>query len=265
MKRSFVAFFTLFVAVVANSTLSFGQPTAALSKTLTLDLGDGVTMDLVLIPAGSFIMGSDENTGDGDEFPEHTVVLSKPFYLGKYEVTQEQWVRVMGANPSQFKGANLPVETVNWHDCQKFLTRLGEQTGTRASLPTEAQWEYACRAGTTTKWFHGESDKTCADYAWSGENAANSTHPVGTKKPNAWGLYDMTGNVWEWCSDHYQKHAYAAGRITDPTGPTKGESYVTRGGAWGDNTELLRPAARNCVGPDVANQGLGFRCVILTP
>jgi len=257
----------LLVLCLLSSIFCFGQklPPEAPPKTLSLDLGEGVVMEFVLIPAGSFLMGSDENAGDGDEYPAHKVTFSKPFYLGKYEVTQEQWTRLMGKNPSHFKGPKLPVETVSWNDCQKFLSLLGEKTGRRAALPTEAQWEFACRAGTTSSWFHGVSERLAADYAWYGDNSENKTHPVGLKKPNPWGLYDMTGNVWEWCSDFYQKHAYPKGEVIDPTGPTKGDTRITRGGAWGDNTELLRPAARNCVGPEVANQGLGLRCAILLP
>lgn len=257
----------LLAACLFGSGFCFGQklPPDIPPKTLCLDLGEGVTMEFVLIPAGSFLMGGDENSGDGDEYPAHKVTFSQPFYLGKCEVTQEQWTRLTGQNPSHFKGPKLPVETVSWNDCQKFLTRLSQQTGCKASLPTEAQWEYACRAGTTSSWFHGISDQFAADYAWYGENSESKTHPVGQKKTNPWGLHDMTGNVWEWCADFYQKRAYPAGEVTDPTGPTKGDTRITRGGAWGDHTGLLRSAARNCAGPEIANQGLGLRCAIQVP
>ncbi|MFT3867868.1 MAG: formylglycine-generating enzyme family protein [Nibricoccus sp.] len=257
----------LFAFCVISTVVCFGQklPQEARPQALSLDLGGGIMMDFVLIPAGSFLMGGDENSGDGDEYPAHKVIFSRPFYLGKYEVTQEQWSLLMGKNPSQFKGPKLPVETVSWNDCQIFLSRLAEKTGRHAVLPTEAQWEYACRAGTSSSWFHGVSDRLAADYAWYGENSENKTHPVGLKKPNPWGLYDMTGNVWEWCADFYQKHAYTKGEAIDPTGPAKGEARITRGGAWGDNTELLRSSARNCAGPEIANQGLGLRCAILLP
>src|SRR4051812_25966856 len=153
------------------------------------DLGEGVTMDFVLIPAGSFIMGSDENTGDGDESPQHKVTLTSPFYLGKFEVTQGQWTAVMGNNPSEFKDAKRPVDNVSWNDCQDFLTKLSAKTGRKFALPTEAQWEYACRAGTTSTWSFGEREGDAVDYGWLEPNSGGASHPVGEKKPNAWGLH----------------------------------------------------------------------------
>ena len=247
-----------------SSSFCFGQkPTDhEPSQALMLELGHSVKMEFILISAGSFLMGTDENSGDGDEFPAHKVVITKPFYIGKYEVTQEQWQQLMDRNPSHFKGAKLPVETVSWLDCQLFLYQLSKKTSYHATLPTEAQWEYAARAGTTTPWSFGPTETHATDFAWFGENAENKTHSVGTKKANDWGLYDMSGNVWEWCSDRYQKHAYPEGEAVDPQGPTTGDSFIARGGAWGDNTEMLRSTARNCAGPEVANQGIGFRCVI---
>jgi formylglycine-generating enzyme required for sulfatase activity len=172
-------------------------------KELAVDLGGGVKLELVLIPAGSFMMG-DEN-GYNNEKLVHKVNITKPFYLGKYEVTQEQWEAVMGNNPCHFKGPKNPVEQVSWNDCQKFLEKLNEKVGGgRFSLPTEAQWEYACRAGSTTKYCFGNDKSGLGEYAWYDESegdktrsAGDQTHPVGRKKPNAWGLYDMHGNVGE--------------------------------------------------------------------
>jgi formylglycine-generating enzyme required for sulfatase activity len=229
-----------------------------------LDLGHGVAMDFVLIPAGSFVMGSPEEAGDGDESPPHKVTLTEPFYLGKYEVTQQQWETVMGANPSRFKGAKLPVESVSWNDCQRFLAALQlSHTGRQFSLPTEAQWEYACRAGTMTRWSFGNDEALLNDYAWWQGNSGGVTHPVGEKKPNAWGLYDMHGNVGEWTADWYAKHAYDRGDVTDPhQAAMSGHSPVWRGGAWGDNPNFLRSAARNVNGVDQGHHGLGFRCVM---
>ena len=254
-----VALGTAFVPAIASDSLR-QQPEAK------IDLGRGVSMDFVLIPAGSFVMGSPEEIGEGDESPAHKVTLTESFYLGKYEVTQEQWETVMGNNPSRFKGAKRPVESVSWNDCQKFLAALQRSTGRQFSLPTEAQWEYACRAGTKTQWSCGNDEALLNEYAWSGANTGGTTHAVGEKKPNAWGLYDMLGNVGEWTADWYAKHAYDRGDVTDPHQPaTPGHSPVWRGGAWGDNASFLRSAARNVNGVDQGHHGIGFRCVMRAP
>jgi formylglycine-generating enzyme required for sulfatase activity len=253
----------LLLVVLAGlpAVASFSAP--APKKAETIDLGDGVRMEFVLIPSGSFLMGSEENRGDGDESPVHRVTLTQPFYLGLYEVTQEQWEKIMGGNPSKFKGAKLPVDSVSWHDCQRFLVRLSEKTGRKFVLPTEAQWEYACGAGATTPWNFGDQETLVKERAWMGESSGGTTHPVGMKSPNAWGLHDMHGNVWEWCADWYAKHAYAGGEVKDPRGPATGESRVLRGGGWGEDADHVRSACRNCNGPDGANQGTGLRCVML--
>lgn len=233
-------------------------------REITVDLGPGVTMRLMLLPAGSFWMGSVENLGEEDESPRHRVTFSQPFYIGVCTVTQAQWIAVMGDNPSHFRGAQLPVDSVSWEDCQRFFTRLAARTGRQFALPTEAQWEYACRAGTETKWNFGESENAAPDHAWLRDNSSNTTHPVGQKPPNAWGLYDMHGNIAQWCADWYDKHTYDAGAVTDPTGPkTATGGRVLRGGAWGDAPEGIRAAARNCLGPDGKHAGIGFRCVML--
>lgn len=216
-----------------------------------------------LVPAGSFIMGTDENTGEGDESPPHEVQITQPFYLGRFEVTQAQWRRIMGSNPSHFQGDTLPVDSVSWNDVQQFLGKLAQKTGRRLALPTEAQWEYACRAGTVTPWNFGREASAAVKFAWLDENSEGKTHPVGEKKPNGWGFYDMHGNVWEWCSDWYAKHAYPNHEDINPTGPPQGESRVLRGGAWGDSTDGARSTVRNCCGPAVGNPGTGFRCVLL--
>jgi formylglycine-generating enzyme required for sulfatase activity len=236
---------------------------AAVNKTETIDLGGGVTMEFVLIPAGSFLMGSTPfAAGDADEMPEHKVMITQPFLLGKYEVTQEQWTQLMGNNPSHFKGAKRPVDTVSWNDCQRFFAKLHGKTGRTFSLPTEAQWEYACHAGTTTRWNTGDQPESLNDSAWSNQNSGNTTHPVGEKKPNAWGVYDLHGNLGEWCADWYG-NPYPNGDATDPSGPPSGQSKVIRGGAWGDDPINVRSAYRNANGPDGAHDGIGFRCVML--
>jgi formylglycine-generating enzyme required for sulfatase activity len=233
-------------------------------KTATIDLGDGVKMEFVLIRPGAFVMGTNEdNDPDSDASPRRQVTLTQPFYLGKYEVTQEQWEKVMGSNPSHFRGAKRPVESVSWNAGQEFLAKLQERTGRKFALPTEAQWEFACRAGTRTLWSFGDSDAAMGDYAWNRDNSGQTTHAVGEKQPNAWGLYDMHGNVAEWCADWYAKHTYSHGDTTDPSGPSAGDSRVLRGGAWGDDSGYLRCAYRNCNGPDGANDGIGLRCVML--
>jgi formylglycine-generating enzyme required for sulfatase activity len=225
----------------------------------SIDLGGGIKMEFVLIKPGSFIMGNDMDLGDGDETPMHKVTITKPFYLGKYEVTQEQWQELMGSNPSEFKGVKLPVDTVSWNDCQSFLSKLQRKIGKKFTLPTEAQWEYACRAGTTTIWNLGNSSTLLEDYAWIDSNSGKVTHPVGSKKPNTWGLYDMYGNVQEWCADWYAT-PYTLGDVTDPKGPSHGDSRILRGGAWGDSPVNVRSAYRNCNGADGKNNGIGFRC-----
>ena len=167
---------------------------------------NSIGMKLVLIPAGEFLMGSPESDSDApdEEKPQHKVRISKPFYLGVTEVTQEQYERVMGENPSRFKGdPQRPVEKVSWEDAVAFCRKLSEKEGRTYRLPTEAEWEYACRAGSQTKWSFGDDDSALKEYAWYLDNADSTTHPVAQKKPNAWGLYDMHGNVWEWCQDWY--------------------------------------------------------------
>lgn len=235
---------------------------ATLPRTVVLGLGPGVTMSFVLIEAGSFVMGSDPNFSDGDETPAHRVTLTQPFYLGECEVTQEQWVAVMGANPSKFRGARNPVENVSWTDCQRFLTKLSRQAGRDVRLPTEAQWEYACRAGTTTRWYFGDDEAALPRYAWCGSNAKGTTHSVATRPANPWGLHDLYGNVWEWCADWYARHYFPDDAI-DPTGPATGDARVLRGGAWGDSAEQIRSGYRNSMGPGEHNAGAGFRCVLI--
>ncbi|MCD6404609.1 MAG: formylglycine-generating enzyme family protein [Planctomycetes bacterium] len=205
-------------------------------------------IEMVFIPAGEFMMGSPSNeSGRGsDEGPQHRVRLTKPFYLGKYEVTQREWRKVMGSNPSGFKGDRNPVEQVSWNDCREFVDKAGLR------LPTEAEWEYACRAGSSTRFSFDDNS-----YAWYDGNSEDKTHPVGQKKPNAWGLFDMHGNVWEWCADWYGN--YSSGRVTDSQGPSSGSSRVLRGGSWYDFSQICRSANRSYGSPDGTNHCLGFR------
>jgi len=222
-----------------------------------LDLGGGVKMEFVKIKAGKFTMG-DENNG-----PAHEVTLTKDFWMQTTETTQGQWEAVMGKNPSHFKGADLPVETVSWEDCQEFLKKLNEKAkdqlkGKAAKLPTEAEWEYACRAGEKGKWCFGDDGKKLGEYAWYWDNADQKTHPVGKKKANAWGLYDMHGNVWEWCEDWYGEK-YPSEAVTDPTGPAKGEARRLRGGSWSNLVVGTRSANRYWNQPTYRGVNYGLR------
>ena len=221
-------------------------------------------MEFVLIPAGSFMMGSSDSDSDapGDERPLHQVTITKPFYLGKYEVTQEQWQTVMGSNPSNFKGPKNPVERVNWDDCQAFVAKLNERyrkNGTPFALPTEAQWEYACRAGSATRFSYGQDDAALQDYAWLAEDSADTTHPVGLKKPNAWALHDMNGNVWEWCADWYGPDYYRHSPGIDPAGPSDGSLRVLRGGSINDHAQYRLVTFRGRYQPSSRLVNLGFR------
>jgi formylglycine-generating enzyme required for sulfatase activity len=232
---------------------------------LVVDLGNGVQMEFVRIPAGEFLMGSPDSDADAKdtEKPQHQVKITKDFYLGKYPVTQEQHQAVMGNNPSRFTPAGvgaiagtdarrLPVETVSWDDANEFcakLTRLDKQKRI-FHVPTEAQWEYAARAGSTTRYFFGNKSGDLPEYAWFAENSGNRPHEVGTLKPNLWGLYDMGGNVYQWCSDrlpdwHVGKDQYyAESPVEDPKGSPTGQFRAVRGGSWNDTPLACRSASR---------------------
>jgi len=234
-----------------------GKSAPAAPAELTLDLGGGVTMKMVLIRPGKFMMGEGTMLVFG---PKHEVTISKPFYMGVTEVTQAQYQAVMGTNPSNFKGAANPVETVSWNDATEFCKKLSEKTRQTVRLPTEAEWEYACRAGTQTAYSFGDDPSALGDYAWWVKNSGNTTHPVGQKKPNSWGLYDMHGNVWEWCADWLGE--YPKGPVTDPCGPATGsDSRVRRGGAgFFVGTVAFRCAFRFGLDPSRRDFSLGFRC-----
>ena len=213
-----------------------------------------VGMTLKLIPPGSFTMGSTQ--GDRDEQPVHNVTITKAFYMATTEVTQAQYQAVMEHNPSHFKGDNRPVEQVSWNDASAFCRKLSEKEGAQYRLPTEAEWEYACRAGTTTELYWGDHwDDTLS---WVGPPTAGETKRVGTKPPNPWGLYDMIGNVWEWCQDPYAP--YPAADQTDPK-PAKGDMRVCRGGGAYTVWRYARCAARGNGVPDDSDYHLGFRIV----
>jgi len=216
---------------------------------------NSIGMQFKLLPGGTFTMG------EGKETP-HPVTLTKPFELGVYEVTQEQFEQVMGSKPSKFKGPQNPVEQVDWNEAVAFCRKLSELPSEKSGgygyrLPTEAEWEYACRAGTTTAYGFGDDASRLGDYGWFDGNSDSKTHPVGEKKPNAWGLYDMHGNVYEWCRDWFG--GYPSGSATDPTGATSGSYRVRRGGGWDRNAGDCRSAYRSGFTPEARSSYLGFR------
>ena len=226
-----------------------GSRAAPPAKELALDLGKGVKLELVLIPAGEFLMGSSDADpqAEANEKPQHRVRITRPFYMGKYKVMQDQWEAVMGKNPSAFRGPKYPVNNVNWDDCQAFIKKLNDKfraRGGKFHLPSEAQWEYACRAGSSTQWCCGDDASKLGQYAWCEGNDGASIHPLGEKKPNAWGLYDVHGDLWEWCADTYDGRDYSVSPKDDPAGPSTPGEYVLRGGSWylGPNLCAIRAA-----------------------
>ena len=214
-------------------------------------------LEFVLIEAGVFPMGS---TVFADEQPVHEVRISQTFYLGKYPVTQGQWQAIMGENPSYFLGnPNRPVENVSWEEIHAFITTLNEREGSiKYRLPTEAEWEYAARADSTADYCFGKDRRQLRKYAWYEFNSGGKTHPVKQLKPNAWGLYDMHGNVWEWVLDWYHE-AYSEESQHDPRGPSTGSYRVVRGGSWNCTAEDCRSASRNVAHPDNRSKFIGFR------
>ena len=218
--------------------------------------------NMVYVSGGTFTMGTTSEQGSdawNDEKPTHSVTLSS-FYLCKYEVTQALWQAVMGNNPSYFKGNSLPVEEVSWNDCQTFISRLNNLTGKNFRLPTEAEWEYAARGGNRSRGYKYSGSNVLSDVAWYGDNSGNKTHPVGSKSPNELGLYDMSGNVYEWCSDW--KGTYSSFAQTNPTGPSSGSNCVDRGGSWINDTRYCRSSSRSGTSPDNRCFYLGLRLAL---
>ena len=242
------------------------KPTPKVSSSYTDDgimfsIGN-VRFEMVRVEGGTFTMGATAEQGSdaySDEKPTHQVTLSS-YSIGKTEVTQALWQAVMGSNPSYFKGSNLPVEEVSWEDCQTFIRKLNALTGKTFRLPTEAEWEYAARGGNKSRGYKYSGSNTLSNVAWYDDNSADKTHPVATKASNELGIYDMTGNVWEWCSDWYG--SYSSSSQYNPTGSNTGSFRVYRGGGWGDNAGFCRVSNRNGSTPPLATTPLGLRLAL---
>lgn len=261
MFRNSLCLFLVMVLSTMQASAGEDSGSSKIKDQMVLELPGGVTMEFVLIPAGEFLMGATQGdlSAGSWEYPQHRVVIEKPFYMGKYEVTQEQWMAIMEKNPSHFKGeANLPVEMVSWNVAQEFCRKMSEAVQRIISLPTENQWEYACRAGSKGTFCFGNEEKMLGDYCWYRVNADLKTHPVGQKKPNAWGLYDMHGNVREWCEDWYDPY---------PGSTMKDEEFIPRqrilrGGSW-DWVEAPNQGSprRDRAVPDGVRDHYGLRVV----
>ena len=223
---------------------------------------NGVSFEMVEVRGGTFRMGMDDTLYTGAyhlEEPAHSVTLSG-YYIGKTEVTQALWQAVMGSNPSYFEGDDLPVEQVSWDDCQEFIRKLNSLTGQNFRLPTEAEWEFACRGGNNSRGYKYSGSNYIDNVAWYDGNSGDKTHPVATKSPNELGIYDMSGNVWEWCADWYGD--YSSGRQTNPKGPYGGSGRVNRGGSWYNFARNCRSSIRIDDYPTYRDDILGLRLAL---
>ncbi len=230
------------------------------NKTFTVN---GVTFEMIAVNGGTFTMGATSEQGSDASYgekPTHSVTMSD-YYIGKFEVTQELWEAVMRSNPSFFKGSKLPVESVSWDDCQTFIRKLNSLTGANFRLPTEAEWEYAARGGNRSRGYKYSGSNNINDVAWYTNNSGSKTHTVGTKSPNELGIYDMSGNVYEWCQDW--SGSYSSGSQTNPTGPSSGSYRVLRGGSWYFNARYCRVSFRFNITPVNRSHNCGFRLVLV--
>ena len=254
------------VAVVWMAIMVFrdiSDKSQSFNEELAIPVNSNVYVELVKVEAGSFNMGATPEMQEPyrNEKPVHRVTLTNNYYIGKYEVTQALWQAVMGSNPSQIKGDNLPVETVDWNDCQGFISKLNAMTGKRFRLPTEAEWEYAARGGKKSRGYQYSGSNTLGDVAWYDGNSGFKTHAVGTKQPNELGIYDMAGNVLEWCQDRYG--SYSSSPQTNPTRAVGGAGRVNRGGSFFDPARDCRTSFRSTlVTSDIRSDDLGFRLVL---
>ena len=253
---------TLAGMLIANTSSSMASGTSLTGNTITIPVKDGISIDMVRVEAGTFTMGATAEMKDpwDNEKPTHRVTLTNDYYIGKYEVTQALWQAVMGNNPSYFKGDNLPVEKVSWDDCQEFISKLNRLTGKTFRLPTEAEWEYAARGGKKSRGYQYSGSSNISDVAWYEDNSGSKTHAVGSKQANELGIYDMTGNVWEWCHDWYGK--YSSSSQTNPTGATSGSGRVFRGGSWIGTARCCRSSFRISGTPGYRSNDLGLRLIL---
>ena len=247
-------FLTMLTALAASAACLAAEGDRRSGETRTVTLPGGAKMEMIWCGPGKFQMGSPSGeSGRLSNEPLHSVTLTRGFWLGKYEVTQGQWESVMRSNHSRFKNDDSPVENISWHDCEAFIKRVSASFGGKARLPTEAEWEYACRAGSSAP-FSGSG--VLSEMAWYDENSDHQTHEVGRNKPNAWGFYDMHGNVLEWCSDWFSE---PKGDAVDPKGPPSGSFKVLRGGCWFFLGSDCRCAYRLKREPNLRNCIFGFR------
>ena len=249
----------------SNANVLSSSGTSLSGNTITIPVKNGINIEMVKVEAGSFDMGATPEMRSlqypyDDEKPDHRVTLTKNYYIGKYEVTQALWQVVMGNNPSRFKGDDLPVERVSWKRCQDFISKLNSLTGKRFRLPTEAEWEYAARGGNKSRGYRYSGSNTLGDVAWYGDNSGSKTHAVGTKQPNELGIYDMSGNVNEWCQDW--RGSYSSSPQTNPTGAVSGSYCVDRGGSWLYSAWFSRSSSRGGRTPGGRDGDLGLRLVL---
>ena len=232
------------------------------THTITIPVKDGISIDMVRVEAGTFTMGATPEMKNPwkDEKPAHQVTLTNDYYIGKYEVTQALWKAVMGNDPSWFKGDNLPVDSVSWDDCQEFISKLNRITGKTFRLPTEAEWEYAARGGNKSRGYQYSGSNNLSDVAWCDDNSGDKTHAVGTKQPNELGIYDMSGNVEEWCQDWATQ--YNSSSQVNPTGLNSGSVRMYRGGNFGCSARNCRSSYRYCCSPGYRYSYIGLRLVL---
>ena len=253
---------TLAGMLTTNTSSSVASGASLSGNTITIPVKNGISIDMVRVKAGTFTMGATremENPYD-DEKPIHQVTLTNDYYIGRYEVTQALWKAVMGNNPSKYEGDNLPVEQVSWDDCQEFISKLNIITGKTFRLPTEAEWEYAARGGKKSRGYQYSGSNNISDVAWHEDNSDSKTHAVGTKQANELGIYDMSGNVNEWCQDRYG--FYSSSSQVNPTGSNSRYNRVYRGGSWFNNAGFCRSSYRRSNTPDNCNSYLGLRLVL---